>query len=260
VNFQESPCIQHLSIIHTTSPVTKIIAPALPHCPLPSPPAAAAPPLPPLLLLSSAASACRAVAAGGTAKNAPPLLVSGNVYAVLPAPDNSPTAAVELSCRRSPATSAIRLTLLCRRLLLLTSAVLACVLPAPPLITCVLCTCAAILVVLRGVCLQNSHGGRHCKERPAAAGGWQRQRHPPHHRQWADNDGQIIAPPHPRNANGRIITPPLPCNVNNWVVPPPPAPPPVNVRGPVLALPPLVACVGLQWQSNYCAAAPLQSP
>ncbi len=54
--------------------------------------------------------------------------------------------------------------------------------------------------------------------------------------------------------------PPLPHDVNNWVVPPPPAPPPVNVRGPILPAPPLKACVGQQRQSNYRAATPPQSP
>jgi hypothetical protein len=74
-----------------------------------------------------------------------------------------------------------------------------------------------------------------------------RTRRPPRHRQRAD-DG------------GRIITPPLPRDVNDRVVPPPPAPPPVNVRGPVLAAPPLVACVGRRQRSNYRAAAPPRSP
>ncbi len=66
-------------------------------------------------------------------------------------------------------------------------------------------------------------------------------------RAWANNGGQIIAPP-------------LPREVYDWVFPPLPVPPPINVRGPVLAAPPLVACVGQQRQSNYYAVAPLQRP
>ncbi len=37
--------------------------------------------------------------------------------------------------------------------------------------------------------------------------------------------------------------PPLPRDIHYRVLPPPPAPPPVNVRGPVLAAPPLVTCI-----------------
>jgi hypothetical protein len=48
---------------------------------------------------------------------------------------------------------------------------------------------------------------------------------------WADNSGQIIAPPLPREVHDRVI-------------PPPPAPPPVDVCSTVLAAPPLIACMG----------------
>ncbi len=93
--------------------------------------------------------------------------------------------------RRTPATSTIRSSLLCRCLLLSTSAVPS--LPGP------------------------------CSSRA-----------------WANDGGQIIAPP-------------LPCDVHDWVVPPPPAPPPVDVSGPVLAAPPLVMCV-------LCACTLLAAP
>ncbi len=49
------------------------------------------------------------------------------------------------------------------------------------------------------------------------------------------------------NEGGQIIAPPLPRDVHNRVVPPPPAPPPVNVRGTILAAPPLVTCVLCAW-------------
>ncbi len=225
-----------------------------------SPPAAAGPPLLPLSLLSSAASARRTVVVGGTAKNALPPPAGGIVDAVLPAPDNSPTAAVELSCRRSPATSAIGLSLLRRRLLLSMSAVPACVLPAPPLVACVLRACAVILVVLRSVRLWNGCGGRHCKECPAAAGWRQWQRRPPRHKQRANESGRIITPPLPRDVNGLIIAPLLPRDVKDQVVPPLPAPSPVNIHGPVLAVPLLIVCIGRRRRLNYCAAAPPLSP
>jgi hypothetical protein len=134
------------------------------------------------------------VAVDGTTKNAPPLPAGGNGDAVLPATNNGPTTAVELSCRRSlatstvklsrrrsPATSTIGSSLLCRHLLLSTSAV-----PSSP--------------------------------------------YPRLSRAWADNGDQIIAPPLPREVHDRVV-------------PPPPAPPPVDVRGPVLAAPPLVTCI-----------------
>jgi hypothetical protein len=136
-----------------------------------SPPVPAGPSSLPLLSLSSAASAHGTVAMGGSAKNAPLPPAGSNVNTVLPAPNNGPTAAVKLLCCRSPVTSAIGLSLLRRHLLLLTSAVPACILPAPPLVACVLRACAVVLVVLRGVHMQNGCGGRHPKECPAAVGG-----------------------------------------------------------------------------------------
>ncbi len=66
-------------------------------------------------------------------------------------------------------------------------------------------------------------------------------------RAWADDGGQIIAPK-------------LPRNVHDQVVPPPPAPPPVDICGPVLSAPPLVACVGRRRRSNYRAASPPRRP
>jgi hypothetical protein len=47
---------------------------------------------------------------------------------------------------------------------------------------------------------------------------------------WADEGGQIIAPPLPRDVHDRVV-------------PPPPVPPPVDVGGPILAAPPLVTCI-----------------
>jgi hypothetical protein len=73
--------------IDTTSPVTKIITPAPPtaRCLCPSSPPAAAGPPSLLSLSSSAASACGMVTVGGTAKNAPPPQVGGNVNAIIAA-------------------------------------------------------------------------------------------------------------------------------------------------------------------------------
>jgi hypothetical protein len=45
------------------------------------------------------------------------------------------------------------------------------------------------------------------------------------------------------NDGGQIIAPPLPRDVHDRVVPPPPAPPLVDVRGPILAAPPLITCI-----------------
>jgi hypothetical protein len=55
------------------------------------------------------------------------------------------------------------------------------------------------------------------------------------------------------NDGGQIITPLLPRGVHDRVVPPPPAPPPVNVHGPVLAAPLLVTCI-------FCTCALLTAP
>ncbi len=180
---------------------------------------------------AASAACCRMVDVGGITKNAPPPPVGGNVNAVLPAPDNGPTAAVELLCCRSPVTSAIGLSLLRQCLLLSTSAVPACIFPAPPLVVCILHVCTVVLIVLCSVCLRNGHGGQHHEEPPAAAGRRRWRCRPPHHRQRANSGGQIIALPLPRNVNDRVV-------------PPPPAPPPVDVRGPILAVPPFVACMG----------------
>jgi hypothetical protein len=60
---------------------------------------------------------------GGTAKNTPLLPAGGDGNAVLPATNNGLTTAVKLLRRCSPATPMIRSSLLCRRLLLSTSAV-----------------------------------------------------------------------------------------------------------------------------------------
>jgi hypothetical protein len=62
------------------------------------------------------------------------------------------------------------------------------------------------------------------------------------------------------NDGGQIIVPPLPCEVHDWVIPTPPAPPPVDIRGPILAAPPLIACVGQRWRSDHRAAAPPRRP
>ncbi len=90
-NFQESPCIQHVSILHSyyeSSNQNNHPRPpprtARRLCPS-SPPAATGPPLMLSLSLSSMASACGMVTVGGTAKNARPPPAGGNIDPVVTA-------------------------------------------------------------------------------------------------------------------------------------------------------------------------------
>jgi hypothetical protein len=198
-------------------------------------------------------------------------------------------AVVELSCRHSPATSVIGLSLLRWRLLLSTSTVPACILPVPLLVACILRACAVILLVACGMV---AAGGTAKSALPLPAGG--------------DGDAVLPAPdngltmavelshqsspatttiglsllnrrlplstsavpslPRPRllrawsNNGGQIIAPALPRDVHNRVIPPPPAPPLVNIRGHVLAAPLLIMCMGQQQWSNYYAASPPRCP